>query len=197
MLRFQINPHFLFNALNSIRASIDEDKARARKMITQLSEFLRYSLLDGNECMTSGLGREIEAVQGYLLIEKVRFEDRLDVRFEIDPAAHDCEVPRFILTPLVENAVKHGMRNNGQALQIRLSVQRLDAHVRIEVSNNRGWVENSSPGEEGAGIGLTNLKQRLAGIYGEAGRLDIQGSDTMVCVTLDLPVAVPELCPRI
>src|SRR5215213_1181052 len=122
MLRYQLNPHFLFNALNSIRASVDEDAARAKEMITRLSEFLRYSLLGESEKKIT-LGEEIEAVRNYLAIEKIRFEDKLAVEFDVEDAAENFKVPCFLLNPLVENAIKHGLQTSSKPLKIKISAR--------------------------------------------------------------------------
>jgi two-component system, LytTR family, sensor kinase len=179
MLRYQINPHFLFNALNSIRASIDEDRARARRMVTELSEFLRYSLLDATTTEVP-LSEEIEAVRSYLAIERIRFEDKLDVEFDIEPAAESFLLPSFLVHPLVENAVKHGMRSGSIPLAIRL-IARLDGDVlRIEVANT-GRLARSEAGASapvtGAGIGLENIRRRLEQMFHERSHFELSERD--------------------
>ncbi|HWT02544.1 MAG TPA: histidine kinase [Pyrinomonadaceae bacterium] len=157
VLRYQLNPHFLFNSLNSLRASIDEDPRRARQMVTRLAEFLRYSLLaDGAKEVP--LDKEIEAAQNYLAIEKVRFEDKLEVEFEAGLEARDFRVPCFLLNPLVENAVKHGFNNSPKPLKIRVAARVENDALLLEVSNTGrlGGCEN------GTRIGLKNLRERLA-----------------------------------
>jgi len=134
MLRYQLNPHFLFNALNSIRASIDEDGRRAKSMVTEFSEFLRYSLLN-NDSGKVALREEIEAIKNYLAIEKIRFEDRLDVVFAVEPAAEEFQLPGFLIHPLVENAVKHGMANSAAPLKIRITAGVRNEALVVEVAN--------------------------------------------------------------
>jgi two-component system LytT family sensor kinase len=168
MLRYQINPHFLFNALNSIRASVDEDAGRAKRMITQLSEFLRYSLLHEGEKLTT-LREEVEAVRNYLAIEKIRFEEKLDVRYEIDARAEDFQLPGFLLNPLVENAVKHGSGNGGP-LRIELEVHANGDGLAIEVRNTGALKDGDINGN---GIGLANVRERLERQFGPRGRFDI------------------------
>ena len=187
MLRYQINPHFLFNALNSIRASIDEDAERAKRMITQLSEFLRYSLLHEGEKLTT-LREEMEAVRNYLAIEKIRFEEKLDVRYDIDPRAEDFRLPGFILNPLVENAVKHGSRNGGP-----LTIE-IDAHVNgrgleIEVRNSGSLANGNGNGNgngDGNGIGLANVRERLERQFGPLGRFAIEQRDGEVVARIEV-----------
>jgi signal transduction histidine kinase len=163
MLRYQLNPHFLFNALNSIRASIDEDSRRAKRMVTEFSEFLRYSLLNDNFGKVP-LKDEIQAARNYLAIEKIRFEDKLDVVFDIDPASQEFQLPGLLIHPLVENAVKHGMAGNSSPLKIRVSAKVHDAELNVEVANT-GKLRSKVPSENGTGIGLQNVRERLAQLY--------------------------------
>lgn len=170
MLRYQLNPHFLFNTLNSIRASIDEDTTRAREMITQLSEFLRYSLLSchGKE---APLSEEIEALKNYLAIEKTRFEDKLEISFDIDPTAEDFRVPCFLLNPLIENAVKHGFANNQMPLKIQVSARLKRGEIVIEVANTGTLksVEKTS----GTRVGLKNIRERLDKMFSDGGQFNL------------------------
>jgi len=158
VLRYQLNPHFLFNSLNSLRASIDEDPRRARQMVTRLAEFLRYSLLaDGAKEVP--LHEEIEAAQNYLAIEKVRFEDKLEVEFEAGLEARDFRVPCFLLNPLVENAVKHGFNNSPKPLKIVVAARLENGALLLEVANSGRL---GGGGENGTRIGLKNLRERLS-----------------------------------
>jgi len=162
MLRYQLNPHFLFNALNSIRASIDEDSSRAKQMITRLSNFLRYSLLDNNEKEVL-LSEEIEAVQNYLGIETIRFEEKLEVSFDVEEAARNFRVPCFLLNPLVENAVKHGLNSAAKPLVIRISARLKNDALFLEVANTGGLQANGRA--NGTGIGLKNVRERLEKLF--------------------------------
>src|ERR1700752_2472499 len=162
MLRHQLNPHFLFNALNSIRASIDEDRSRAKRMVTEFSEFLRYSLLNENSA-TVTLRDEIEAIRNYLAIEKIRFEEKLEGTFDVDAAAEERRLPAFLVHPLVENAVKHGMTNGNLPLEICVSARDRGDSLRIEVANT-GRLRVGANGS-GTHIGLKNVRERLAKLY--------------------------------
>jgi two-component system, LytTR family, sensor kinase len=195
MLRYQINPHFLFNALNSIRASIDEDRARARRMVTELSEFLRYSLLDATTSEVP-LSEEIEAVRSYLAIERIRFEDKLDVEFDVDPAAESFLLPSFLVHPLVENAVKHGMRSGSMPLSIRLTA-RVDGDVlRIEVANTGRLARAEAATGNGAiaasgttvgtGIGLENIRRRLEQMFHERGHFELSERDGWIRAVIEI-----------
>lgn len=184
MLRYQLNPHFLFNALNSIRASIDEDSQRAKRMITEFSEFLRYSLLNGNVASVP-LNDEIAAVRNYLDIEKIRFEDRLDVRFDIDPAASSEPIPAFLIHPLVENAIKHGMMNGATPMKLQISAQRRNGNLRVEVANT-GKLLNST---NGTGIGLRNVRERLAQLFPEQSSFRLTEKDGWIRAVIEINAA--------
>lgn len=162
MLRYQLNPHFLFNALNSIRASIDEDSRQAKRMITEFSEFLRYSLLQRNG-ETVSLRDEIEAIRNYLSIEKIRFEEKLDVAFDVTPSTENIPVPGFLIHPLVENAVKHGLGGQGEPLRIRVSSKIENRRLTVEVANT-GHLKKK-PSADGTGTGLDNVRARLERLY--------------------------------
>ena len=183
MLRYQLNPHFLFNSLNSIRALVDEDAARAKLMITQLSEFLRYSLI--HESMKKiSLGEELEAARNYLAIEKIRFEDKLEVEFEIEETAEDYQVPAFLLNPLIENAVKHGLQTSAKPLKIKISASVFDKKLILEVSNS-GRLQNGSNGS-GTKIGLKNVRERLEKLFGDGGRFELQQDGDFVKALIEI-----------
>ena len=161
-LRYQLNPHFLFNSLNSLRALIEDDPRRARRMVTELSEFMRHSLVrKGDEL--APLREEIETIENYLSIEKVRFEDGLDVVIDVDAAAEEYRVPPFLLHPLIENAVKHGMRTSRVPLRIEVRARAEGGRLRLEVSNTGEWRPgaNGAGASGGTGTGLSNVRRRL------------------------------------
>jgi len=183
MLRYQLNPHFLFNALNSIRASVDEDSLRAKEMITQLSEFLRYSLLGESEKKIP-LREEIEAVKNYLAIEKIRFEEKLEVDFAVDKAAEDFKVPCFLLNPLVENAIKHGLQTSAKPLKIHISANVFENKLFIEVSNS-GKLQNNLNGN-GTKIGLKNVRERLEKLFGDNGKFALKEENGFVKAKIEI-----------
>ncbi len=183
MLRYQLNPHFLFNALNSIRASVDEDSARAKQMITQLSEFLRFSLLNESAKKIS-LHEEIEAVRNYLAIEKIRFEDKLEINFEIEKRAEDVKVPSFLLNPLVENAVKHGLNSSAKPLKINISASVSGNKLILEVSNS-GSLNGNSNGS-GTKIGLKNVRERLEKLFGARGSFELKQDGDFVRARVEI-----------
>ena len=162
LLRYQMNPHFLFNAHNSIRSMILIDKERAWQMVTELSEFFRYTLLNFNK-VTASLDEEIKAVNNYLHIEKIRFGESLEVSFQIDEAARTCSVPAFLFQPLVENAIQYGMQTSPLPLHVMVSIMMQEGTLSIDVSNSGKLIKNGTQeGEkEVHGTSLENIRQRL------------------------------------
>ncbi len=163
LLRNQMNPHFLFNALGSIRSMILISKEKAWDMVSELSEFYRYTMINFNK-VEALLDDEINAVNNYLNIEKVRYKDTLQVTFEIDDAARQCLVPAFICQPLVENAIKYGMQTSPLPLKVDIAISYQQDELAIDVSNT-GQLIDSKPGvqekRDAHGTSLDNIKQRL------------------------------------
>src|SRR5687767_14424935 len=196
MLAYQLNPHFLFNTLNSIRALINEDRQRAREMVTALSGYLRYALVE-RPLHIALLEEEVESVGGYLAIEKERFEDRLDARMEIDRAALRCEVPAFLLNPLVENALKHGAAGTASApLVVRVEARLVEPdRLMLMVENTGVWKgrgKNAAPaggGEDGlpGGVGLANVRARLRALHPGDHRVGMQHGCGRVRLLVELP----------
>jgi len=162
MLRYQLNPHFLFNSLNSASALIAENPPRAERMINELSEFLRYSLAN-SKTETVTLKDEIEALKNYLNIEQVRFEEKLQVSFDIAPEAENFPLPNFLLHPLVENAVKYGMQTSKLPLKIEIKAEKENNKLFIEVSNSGKWYSSNGTNSpsNGTQIGIENVRKRL------------------------------------
>jgi sensor histidine kinase YesM len=183
MLRYQLNPHFLFNALNSIRASVDEDKARAKEMITQLSEFLRHSLLSG-EKKEIPLREEMEAVRNYLAIEKIRFEEKLEVEINVEKQAEDFKVPYFLLNPLVENAVKHGLQTSPKPLKIKITAKLQNKNLLLEIANS-GKLDKIS-NSNGTKIGLKNVRERLEKLFPQKSSFDISEDNGFVRAKIEI-----------
>ncbi len=168
-LEAQVNPHFLFNCLNSIRALVLENPALAQDMLTRLANILRFNL-HRDLMHTIPLAAELEAVGDYLALEKVRFEERLRVQFAIDPAASEAAVPPMLLQTLVENALKHGIAHlpEGGDLIIRASLE--GDTVRVEVENTGQIAPANGDGNQ---VGLANTRERLRILYGERARLEL------------------------
>ena len=159
-LRSQLNPHFLFNSLNSIRALIDLEPAKARVSVTTLSNLLRKSLILGKENLVP-LNEELEMVSNYLELEKIRFEERLEVKWNLDETLSEFQIPPFSMQMLVENAIKHGISNLVNGGVITIETRRLENKVLIAVSNTGELIKQTEE-STGAGIGLENTKRRLA-----------------------------------
>ena len=187
MLRYQLNPHFLFNALNSLRALIDEDAKEARLLITQLSEFLRYSLLY-RERSDVVLKDELGAIRQFLAIEKKRYEEKLEVCFEEDPRAQDYPIQSFLVHPLVEDAMKHGMETSTMPLRIWIKTHLQDGALQISVINTGRWVPPSFRGglSQGSETGLENVKKRLERSYPHRHRIQKFEKDEVVHVVMEI-----------
>jgi two-component system, LytTR family, sensor kinase len=183
-LRQQIEPHFLFNSLNSIAALVREGaNDRAVDMLVRLSDLLRYSLQTTHRQQVE-LGEELEVVGKYLEIEKTRFAERLRVRVDVPANLLQARVPSLILQPLVENAVKHGIAKRVQAGMIEITATRSNGTLTLCVSNDGlGFAQNW----EKKGIGLQNVRERLATLYGKAGELLVSNTPDGACVRVTLP----------
>jgi two-component system LytT family sensor kinase len=199
MLAYQLNPHFLFNTLNSIRALINEDRQRAREMVTALSGYLRYALVE-RPLHVALLEEEVESVRGYLAIEKVRFEERLDVRVDVEPAALRCEVPAFLLNPLVENALKYGVPPApGAPLVVRVKARLVEPdRLMLMVENTGVWkgrgktAPAAGEGDDGApgGVGLANVRARLRALHPGDHRVGMEHGCGRVRFLVELPARV-------
>ena len=191
MLRYQLNPHFLFNTLNAINALIHSGQTeRAQRIVIQLSKFLRYSL-DNNPEMKIPLDREVEALNLYLEIEKTRFEERLNLEFKIDDASKKALVPSLLMQPLIENSMKYAIAKNEQGGTIRLSSKIIGDQLRLELSDTGTGQELQPPkirSSKGRGIGLRNTTDRLKAFYGENYNFDLTISSTGgLKTTIDIP----------
>lgn len=187
-LRYQLNPHFLFNSLNSLRALIDEDSLQARTMITELSEFLRYSLVSRNRTVVA-LREEVEAIRHYLTIEKKRYEEKLEVTIDVQPKAEGLPVPSFLIHPLVENAIRFGMKTSTLPLRIWMIAEVVESTLRISVVNSGHWLEQSrstAVPANGSGAGLHNVKARLQHAFPGRHSLETAERDDHVVVTLSI-----------
>jgi LytS/YehU family sensor histidine kinase len=183
-LRAQIHPHFLFNSLNSINALIAAKPEDARRLCVRLGDFLRRSLtLGAREAIP--LAEELDLAEQLLAIEKVRFGERLSHQVVADDEARACLVPPLVLQPLVENAVTHGIAQRLEGGLVRIEAERRGAELRITISNPRDI--DAAP-RRGAGIGLENVKRRLAALHGEEAELSVVPSDEAYRVELRLPV---------
>ena len=188
MLRTQIDPHFLFNSLNSISALTSIDPAAARDMTVRLADFFRHSLgLEARTMVT--LQDEATLVAHFIAIEKIRFGARLVVEQDIGAAAAACLLPPMILQPLVENAVKHGIGQLPQGGTIYIAAQRLGSILQISVEND---IDAGSSVATGQGIGLANVRERLAAAYGHQASVSCTRDNHRFRVALALPATTTD-----
>ncbi len=175
-LKSQVNPHFMFNSLNSVRALIDEDPQRAREAVTQLANMLRYSLQAGRK-QTVSFEEELTVVNDYLALEQVRHEERLRLKLDVAPETLRREVPPMLLQTLVENAVKYGIAEQPQGGEILISARVVEGELHIAV-RNPGNLRHSATGnrtaERSTGVGLRNASDRLQLLFGDAARLSVE-----------------------
>jgi sensor histidine kinase YesM len=183
LLKSQINPHFLFNSLNSISSLTITNPEQARDMTIKLSDFLRYSVSMGSNRFSS-LGKEIEHIKKYLDIEQVRFGAKLKYTFVVSEECMDCEIPVMILQPLYENAVKHGVYESSGEVTIETTARIKSGYLEIIITND---FEPGAPSRKGAGIGLANIRERMKLIYRDEQLLSTQVKGNKFEVILVLP----------
>jgi len=183
-LRSQIHPHFLFNSLNSISSLAGSDPPRAREMCLALSDFLRKSLALG-ERERIQVGEELDLAKAYLDVERLRFGTRLAVEEDVEPEGRACLVPPLLLQPLVENAVRHGIATRIEGGVIRLEARRTGNRLRIVIENP---FDPEAPARAGTGVGLPNVRRRLAARYGSDALFAARRLADRYLVVLSLPV---------
>ena len=183
-LKSQLNPHFIFNALNSVRALVDEDPVKAKSAITQISNMLRFSLmLDKKQVID--LADELATVKDYLALESIRFEERLQVEYQIEEAAYSYKIPPMMLQTIVENAIKHGISNlvKGGLIEIKCR-EGLADELYIQVKNSGQYLAKSaSKRKEEEGHGIDNTQQRLALLYGDKAGFRIFNAGSQYVIT--------------
>jgi integral membrane sensor domain MASE1 len=188
VLRYQLNPHFLYNALNSIYGLLFENARAAAEMVLRLSEFCRATLTGPPDDFRT-LGEEMAALSSYLDVEKARWGDDLQLEFDVVPDARAVRLPPFLLLPLVENAIKYGGRTTPEVLRLRISARRAGAGVTIEIANTGAWLPPDVSRTDSTGIGLENLKQRLQRYYPAAHEFSVGAADGWVTARLVLQAA--------
>ena len=186
-LQAQLRPHFLANTLNSILTLIGADSARARRMVERLGDLLRASLeTDPGQVVT--LDRELSILELYVSIEKMRFRERLEVSIDVDPAARDADVPSFLLQPIVENAIKHGIRGQGGRGVVRIRARAEGERLSLRVEDDGPGLARGKTPRPG-GIGVRNTRQRLETLYPDAHRFDLANALGGGClVTIEIPL---------
>ncbi|MEM6360463.1 MAG: histidine kinase [Bacteroidota bacterium] len=186
-LKAQLNPHFIFNALNSIRALVDENPKKSKNAITQLSNILRNSLASNKTKLTS-FENELKTVKDYLGLESIRFEERLSTEFDIHPDSYQFHVPPLMFQTLIENGIKHGISKlkKGGLIQMRTFVS--DNRLKVQIRNTGQVKMNGMPIQEKGGLGLRNTAQRLSLLYGQEASFKIfNESNTTVLTELIIP----------
>lgn len=184
MLKFQINPHFIFNSLNSINSLILSDSTRASEMTVKLSEFLRATL-SGNDITTKPFGEELKTARLYLDIEKIRFGDKIRYNEHIEKECLETAVPGMFLQPLFENAIKHGVYESLQPVNIQLTCSRKNEYLEIILENDYDPETASAKGE---GIGLKNIRSRLEMIYNRTNLLQVEKEGDIFRVKVYIPL---------
>lgn len=183
MLRSQINPHFLFNSLNSISSLTITNPEKARDMVIKLSEFMRYALSKKDEQPVT-LRSELENLRLYLEIEKVRFGDRLTTDEQIDGKCLEVKMPVMLLQPLYENAIKHGVYESTESVRLSTIVRMAGGHMEITISNN---YETVAASRKGTGTGLSNVARRLELFYGNNASIKTTAENNIYTVSLYIP----------
>lgn len=186
-LKSQLNPHFIFNALNSIRALVDEDPVKSKTAITQLSNLLRNSLVGDRKRLTR-INDEIQTVRDYLELETIRFEERLRTKIELHPDTNQFEIPPMMLQTLVENGIKHGISTlkEGGLIEIKTDVK--DHYLTVQIRNSGRYVNGKK--KNGSGFGLANTIKRLDLIYGKQATFDIKNEGGYVVTKIRIPQTV-------
>jgi two-component system LytT family sensor kinase len=200
-LRIQLQPHFLFNTLNTISALLHRDPEAADRVLTRLGDLLRLSLQHSGRQEVM-LRQELEFLERYLEIQQTRFQDRLRVRYDTDPETLDALVPTLVLQPLVENAVRHAIEPRAAAGRLEIRARRHDGRLTLEVAddgpgivtNGRGAIDGSAIPVTGSGIGLANTRARLEQLYGAGHRFQLaNAAEGGLVVTLEIPYRVGNL----
>ncbi len=190
VLRYQLNPHFLYNSLNSIYGLLFESARDAGEMVLRLSDFCRATLTSAPDDLPT-LGAEIEALRSYLEVEKVRWGEKLQLEFAVGADVMAVRLPPFLLLPLVENAIKYGSRTSPDVLRLRIAAWRADGTLRIEIANTGRWLAPEVTRPESTGIGLENLRQRLRRYYPDAHAFTTEATEGWVTARLEIAGVVP------
>ena len=187
-MQAQLNPHFLFNALNTVLASKNDPEA-VEEVTQCLADYLRFSLHDTDEL--EPLAREIDALETYLTVQRIRFGDNLVCQITCETAARALRVPPMMIQPLLENAFNHGAETSPMPLQVKLSAALAGGFLNVTVANTGRWVPPGMGRSTGIGIGIRSLRQRLQLLIGDAATVTSEASDGWVRVTIRIPLPTP------
>jgi hypothetical protein len=187
LLRSQVNPHFLFNALATIMA-VRKDEEMVYQVTQSLADYLRFSLAqESQDQFQHPLGQEVTALENYLLVEKMRFQENLETRVEVSAEACAAHVPTALIQPLLENAIKYGQNTSPPPLCIAIEARLSEGRLRLMVENTGLWVEPHGPAS--TGLGIANLRKRLHLLYGDQAELTFDRTATAVRAQVSLPVS--------
>ena len=190
LLKYQMQPHFLFNALTAVMA-VSGDKEKVEELTQSLADYLRFSLSKSDDD-ASPLGDELEALENYLQVEKIRFAENLNYQIDADQEARAFSVPSQLVQPLLENAIKYGRQTSPMPLSILIEANRSGDCLRLTVENTGSWVgASASSGDLGIGIGISNLRRRLQLLYGNRASLTYELSPQLVRAVVTLPIMKP------
>lgn len=182
-LKSQLNPHFMFNSMNSIRALIDENPKLAKEAVTKLSNILRSTLMMGKKRLVT-VEDELNVIYDYLKLEGIRYEERLRVIYNVDQASYPCLIPPLMVQTLVENAIKHGISKLTTGGELEIEIKPVDDYLLIRIMNSgnyTGSIENST------GIGINNTVQRLELLFGKQASFNIHNENQRVVAQIKLP----------
>ncbi|MEN8247959.1 MAG: histidine kinase [Bacteroidota bacterium] len=183
MLKAQINPHFIFNSLNSVSSLTLTDPKRAHEMVIQLSDFLRYSIRKNADQLVT-LEQEIEAINLFLAIEKIRYGDRLGVNIKCNDETLQLKLPALILQPLIENAIKYSLYETDKESEINIECSRQEGSLLLKIINT---YDADAVINKGEGIGLKNVRSRMNLVYNRIDLLETNKNDSLFKVTLTVP----------
>ena len=182
MLKSQLNPHFIFNSLNSLSYLTLTNAPKAQEMVINLANFLRFSLNSPDKLVT--LQEELKAIEQYLSIEKVRFEERLDIIIDSDEESRELRLPSMVLQPIVENAVKYGVYESVKGNHIHVKCTAKNGGLVVNVTNE---FEAVGVPKKGAGVGLNNVKERLKLVYSRDNLLTVRKTEKEFSVEIYVP----------
>jgi LytS/YehU family sensor histidine kinase len=186
-LKMQLHPHFLFNTLHSISSLVLDDPPKANSMIARLGDFLRLTL-DHSDQQLITLQQEMEFVRCYLEIEQVRFGERLKVEYQVEPGTTSALVPHLILQPLVENAIQHAIAPRSDRGKITISARQTGDLLALEIRDSGAGLPTPTALTDGHGLGLANVRARLAGLYGPTANFEAgAGLDSGLTVRIRIP----------
>ena len=187
LLRSQVNPHFLFNALATIMA-VRKDEAMVSQVTQSLADYLRFSLAQESlDQFKQPLGQEVTALKNYLLVEKIRFQEKLETHIGVSEEACAAHVPTALIQPLLENAIKYGQQTSPTPLCIAIKARLSEGRLLLMVENTGRWVEPHGP--ESIGLGIANLRKRLKLLYGDQAELTFDCTASAVRAQVSLPVS--------